>query len=90
MASHGAIQSHDFIAPRSRYFESGKFGRLFGSLPPFAPDNPSLRGAELFCEVQRLVRWRYQWIVRHDFLPLTCGQAPVADVLDRGRSFYKG
>ena len=252
MATHGSTNSHDFIPPRSRYFDSGKFGRLFGSLPPFASDNPSvraallelgkpggvmdandmlsatpqalitesalnrtnvnnlrmsagmtflgqfidhdmtldvtsslerqadpehidnfrtptlaldnvygsgpdasphlyqradptkfliesggikddlprnaegvaligdprndenlilsqlqlaflkfhnavvdriaspnLRGPELFCEAQRLVRWHYQWIVLHDFLPLTCGEAVVADVLRDGRKFYK-
>ncbi len=252
MASHGSTSSHDFIPPRSRYYDSGKFGRLFGSLPPFASDNPSvraallelgkaggvmdakdkldatpqalitdsslnlgnvnnprmtagmtflgqfidhdmtldvtsslerqadpeqidnfrtptlaldnvygsgpdasphlyqranpskfliesggvkddlprnsegvaiigdprndenlivsqlqlaflkfhnavvdriaspsLRGAELFCEAQRLVRWHYQWIVLHEFLPLTCGEAMVADVLQHGRKFYK-
>jgi hypothetical protein len=47
MASHGSTSSHDFIPPRSRYYDSGKFGRLFGSLPPFASDNPAVRAALL-------------------------------------------
>ena len=48
-----------------------------------------LVGSELFCEAQRQVRWHYQWIVLHEFLPLTCGEAMVADVLHKGRKFYK-
>ena len=48
-----------------------------------------LTGAELFCEAQRQVRWHYQWIVLHEFLPLTCGAAMVANVLEKGRKFYK-
>lgn len=48
-----------------------------------------LTGSELFCEAQRLVRWHYQWIVLHQFLPLTCGQDIVDDVVHHGRKFYK-
>lgn len=47
MASHGSAFTTDFISPRSRYYDSGKFGRLFGALPPFAADNPSTRQALL-------------------------------------------
>ena len=43
----------------------------------------------IFIEAQRLVRWHYQWIVVHEFLPKTCGQALVDDVLKNGRKFYK-
>jgi hypothetical protein len=31
--------------PRSTYYDQGKFGRLFPSLPPFAMDSPQLREA---------------------------------------------
>ena len=48
-----------------------------------------LQGAELFAEAQRLVRWHYQWILLHQFLPLTCGQDCVDDVLNHGRKFYQ-
>jgi hypothetical protein len=34
---------------------------------------PQLVGTELFEEAQRIVRWHYQWIVVHDFLPLIVG-----------------
>ncbi|HEX5719020.1 MAG TPA: heme peroxidase family protein [Thermoanaerobaculia bacterium] len=44
--------------------------------------------SEIFNEAQRLVRWHYQWIVVHEFLPLICGQSVVEDVLENGRCFY--
>jgi hypothetical protein len=47
--------------------------------------NPS----EIFVEAQRLVRWHYQWIIVHEFLPLTVGQALVTNILTEGRKFYK-
>jgi Animal haem peroxidase len=43
---------------------------------------------ERFAEAQRLVRWHYQWIIVHEFLPKTCGQEVVDDVLHNGRKFY--
>lgn len=43
---HG-IYPHDVIPPRSKYFDSGRFGRMFGELPPFAPDTPLIRQALL-------------------------------------------
>lgn len=48
-----------------------------------------LSGAELFCEAQRQVRWHYQWIILHEYLPLTCDQNVVDEVLKNGRKFYK-
>jgi hypothetical protein len=37
-----------FVVPaRSTYFDSGKFGRIFGKLPPFAADTPEVREALL-------------------------------------------
>ena len=41
-----------------------------------------------FAEAQRIVRWHYQWIILHEFLPRTCGQAVVDDVLQNGRKHY--
>ena len=43
---------------------------------------------QVYTEAQRLVRWHYQWIAVHEFLPLTVGQATVADVLTNGRRFF--
>ena len=45
-----------------------------------AQDSP-LAGDDLFKEVQRLVRWHYQWVVVHDFLPRIVGQDVVDDIL---------
>jgi hypothetical protein len=45
--------------------------------------------AEVFAEAQRLVRWHYQWIILHEFLPKTVGAEMVKDILDNGRKFYK-
>jgi hypothetical protein len=39
---------------------------------------------EIFAEAQRVVRWHYQWLVLHEFLPRTVGQAMVDDVLEGG------
>jgi hypothetical protein len=44
---------------------------------------------EVFAEAQRLVRWHYQWIIVHEFLPKTVGQEMVDNVLNKGRKFYK-
>jgi len=43
---HG-IYPQDVAPPRSRYFDSGRFGRMFGELPPFAADTPQVRAALL-------------------------------------------
>ena len=42
----------------------------------------------LFKETQELVRWHYQWIILHEFLPLLCGQEMITDILKNGRKFY--
>lgn len=43
---------------------------------------------QIFEEARRQVRWHYQWIILHEFLPLTIGQARVDDILQRGVRFY--
>ena len=45
--------------------------------------------AEVFAEAGRLVRWHYQWLVLHQFLPTTVGQAVVDDVLAAGPSHFR-
>lgn len=44
---------------------------------------------EVFDEAQRMTRWHYHWIILHEFLPATVGQALVDDILKNGRTFYK-
>jgi hypothetical protein len=43
--------------------------RQLGSNPPTITGIENLGPGTLFERAQRLVRWHYQWIVRHDFLP---------------------
>ena len=38
---------------------------------------------EIFREAQRLVRWHYQWIIVHEFLPQIIGQSLVNNILQR-------
>src|SRR6266536_6352861 len=37
-------------------------------------------GDEIFAEAQRTVRWHYQWLILHEFLPKTVGQSTLDDV----------
>jgi hypothetical protein len=45
--------------------------------------------AVVFPEAQRLVRWHYQWIVAHEFLPLTVGAELTTQILSEGARFYR-
>ena len=49
----------------------------------------SVDSHEIFAEAQRIVRWHYQWIILHEFLPKTIGQPLLDDILENGRKFYK-
>jgi hypothetical protein len=54
---------------------------------------PRVHPSVLFEEAQRVVRWHYQWIVLHEFLPLTVGKNVVkaiykGDCCGTGRCFY--
>ncbi len=44
---------------------------------------------ETFDEARRLVRWHYEWIVAHEFLPLTVGEDLIEDIEKYGRRFYE-
>ena len=44
---------------------------------------------QIFKKAQRQVRWHYQWIILHEFLPLTIGQELVDDLLRKGPRFYE-
>ena len=43
---------------------------------------------EIFAEAQRVVRWHYQWMIVHEFLPATIGASLTDDILTNGRTFY--
>lgn len=51
-------------------------------------EKPHLSPMQLYREAQEQVRWHYQWIVLHEFLPQLCGESVVEDILERGRKFY--
>jgi hypothetical protein len=42
------------------------------------------RDADVFGEARRLLRWHYQYVVLHDYLPETIGQERAARLLERG------
>lgn len=44
---------------------------------------------KVFEEAQRLVRWHYQWIIVHEFLPLIVGRHLVDDILLDGPKYYQ-
>lgn len=44
---------------------------------------------EIFKEAQRLVQWHYQWIILHEFLPLTIGQDRVDEIVKNNPQFYR-
>ncbi len=43
---------------------------------------------ERFRRAQQLVRWHYQWIIVHEYLPTICGSRVVEKILQEGRRFY--
>jgi hypothetical protein len=45
--------------------------------------------AELFERAQRLVRWHYQWVVLHDFLPRVLGPEIAGELLAGGAQYYR-
>lgn len=47
MSRHGSLYVSGENAPRSTYYDRGKFGRMFPMLPPLAADNPTIRQALL-------------------------------------------
>ncbi len=46
------------------------------------------RDEAAFETAQRTVRWHYQWLIVHQFLPQFVGQAMVDDILQNGRQHY--
>jgi len=52
--------------------------------PAHVSDSPQ----QIFTEARRQVRWHYQWIILHEFLPLTIGQERLDVILQNGLQFY--
>ena len=53
------------------------------------PAHANQSAEQIFKLAQRQVRWHYQWIILHEFLPLTIGQERVDDILNKGLRFYR-
>ena len=53
------------------------------------PAHAGQSAEQIFKLAQRQVRWHYQWIILHEFLPLTIGQERVDDILKKGLRFYQ-
>ncbi|TNC25855.1 peroxidase family protein [Amycolatopsis alkalitolerans] len=84
---------------------AGKITDALGHhLPPKPPDEPGTEqpGAPLdqlldvenyyndvFASAQRLVRWHYQWIIVHEFLPTIADPGVVHDIERNGPRFYR-
>ncbi len=43
----------------------------------------------VFLAAQQLLRWHYQWMIVHEFLPKLCGDAVVDDVIGNGPQFFR-
>jgi hypothetical protein len=43
----------------------------------------------VFAAAQQLVRWHYQWIITHEFLPLIIGTQLLNDIMQNGRRIYR-
>lgn len=66
------------------------FIRFHNKMVDIARTNqPELSVDALFEEAQRQVRWHYQWIVVHDFLPRIVGQQMVDGILSFDEGTYK-
>jgi hypothetical protein len=58
----------------------------------YLADQPAYRNAsaeKLFNDARRLVTWHYQWIILHEFLPVTIGQDRVDQILRGGLKYFK-
>ncbi len=53
------------------------------------PDLADKSDEQIFKLAQRQVRWHYQWIIVHEFLPLTIGQERLDDILKKGLRYYR-
>jgi hypothetical protein len=96
------IKFHNRVVDELR---AGAIPNVLGEhLPPAPPDEPPTEQpdatleqlldvdnyySEVFAHAQRLVRWHYQWIILHEFLPMVADPAVVADVLTHGPRFFR-
>jgi Animal haem peroxidase len=79
------LKAHNAIVAGLR---AGTFTDAFGAP---ATTNEDTTGGEstVFLAAQQLLRWHYQWMVLHEFLPLFCGTDITNDVLKNGPRYYR-
>ncbi len=53
-----------------------------------AEEASSVAPLERFEQARQVVRWHYQWLIMHQFLPQYVGQAMVDDVVANGRQWF--
>ncbi len=51
--------------------------------------NEALSAGQVFEMARQQVRWHYQWIILHEFLPQTIGADRLAQILSTGPRFYQ-
>ena len=67
-------------------FHNAVIDHLHVQIPPMQDKSAD----QIFKMAQRQVRWHYQWIIVHEFLPLTIGQARLDDILRERTSLLSG
>jgi hypothetical protein len=67
--------------------EAGTFNDVFGR-PMMTNEDTTGGESTVFLAAQQLLRWHYQWMVIHEFLPLICGKTVVDDILANGPQFF--
>ncbi len=69
------IKFHNAVVDLYRSTDPGKYSGLHGN-------------AQLFKDASQTVRWHYQWILLHQFLPAILENDVLTDVLENGRKLY--
>lgn len=79
------MKAHNAIVDGLR---TGTYRDVFGHS---VRTNTDTSGGEstVFLAGQQLLRWHYQWMVLHEFLPLICGPQIVDDVMTNGPRFFR-
>ncbi len=52
-------------------------------------EQPALDPEDVFAAAQQVVRWHYQWLILHEFLPQIVDPVTLDDLRRRGRRFYR-
>jgi len=64
------------------------FLKFHNAVVKYVREKESVPEDKVFERAQQIVRWHFQWIVLHDFLPQVVDRYIIKDVLQSGRKFY--